>query len=59
MQIPLGPSQIVLIKGGVLISGVVLYAQDTLRIAHSVCITVDVHISGVSTRRGSIVFTKF
>ena len=49
---PLGPSQSVLIRGvRVLISGIVLYRQDTFGTTRSVHITVDVHISGVSTSK--------
>ena len=42
---------------GVLISGVVVYTQDTFWTVLSVHITVDVRNSGVSARRGSTVFT--
>ena len=56
MWTPLGFSQSVLIRGGVLISGVVLYTQDEFKTACSVCITVNLCISGVSTRLGSTAF---
>ena len=53
----LGPSQSVLISGVSLFKGC-FYTQHTFRTAHSVRMTVDVVISGVSVRRGFTVYPK-
>ncbi len=55
----LGPVQSVLIKGGVLISGVVLYTSlCSWGHAYSVLIKGDVLISGVSFKTGSTVLIE-
>ena len=52
----LGPTQSVLIRDSVLISGVVhVRTYDNFGTTRSVPFTLDVHISGVSARQGSTV----